>query len=251
MIYVTGPLNGLNVAGSGRHGIMTKSPLTGFLGESYSGGYFSTDLKKTGYDGLIIRGIANQPTYLAMVDGEVELKNADTIWGKQVKETEDYLRKTHGDVRVSCIGPAGENLVKYACVINDRNRANGRGGIGAVLGSKKLKAIAVKGHQEVPVFNSTAYNDARRKFNKTLSGKTNCGKYGTSAGPARLSAQGLLPTQNFRKGVFEGAESLSGPDWDEGLLVGRDSCTACPLRCKRITKASIIGEEVIPEYGGP
>jgi len=249
VVYATGPVNGLYVAGSSRFGILTKSPLSGFLGETYSGGFFSTELKQSGYDGIIIREKADHPKYLLMADGEVELKDADPIWGKPVKETEDFLRETHGKVHVSCIGPAGENLVKYAAIINDRNRATGRCGTGAVLGSKKLKAIAAKGHREVPVYDKEAYKEARRKFTKSLN--LQMGKYGTTNAPRALSESGILPTQNFRRGIFEGAEALSGAYWPEGLLVGRDNCTACPIRCKRKTKATIIGEEVIPEYGGP
>ena len=126
LIFMTGPLNGLSLAGSGRHVVMSKSPLTGFLGEGYSGGFFSTEIKRTGYDGIMIRGRADRPKYLSVIDGTPELEDAESLWGKTVGDAHDWLREKYPKSRVAGIGPAGEKLVRIANVLNDRNRAAGR-----------------------------------------------------------------------------------------------------------------------------
>ncbi len=253
LIVMTGPLNGLPVAGSGRHAVMSKSPLTGFLGESYAGGYFGNELKRTGYDGIIIRGRTDHPTYLAVIDGTAELKDGSFLWGKTVGETQDLLREKYRNAKVACIGPAGENLVRIACIINDRNRAAGRCGHGAVMGSKNLKAIVLleTPKLKIPIFDEKRFNEARRRFIKTLSKSIEWGEYGTSGGAAALSFLGILPTKNYQFGSFEGVEKITGTTMNKTILVGRASCTACPIRCKREVRTTSLGEEVVPEYGGP
>ena len=253
LIFMTGPLNGLSVAGSGRHVVMSKSPLTGFLGESYSGGYFGTELKRTGYDGILIRGRADHPTYLAVIDGTAELKDGTFLWGKTVGETHDLLREKYRNAKVACIGPAGENLVRIACIINDRNRAAGRCGHGAVMGSKNLKAIVLceTPGLKIPVADEKRYKESRRRFTKTLSKSIEWGKYGTSGATAAFSFMGLLPTKNFQHGSFDGAEKITGSTLHDTILERRGTCTACPIRCKREVRTKSLGEEVVPEYGGP
>jgi aldehyde:ferredoxin oxidoreductase len=253
LIFMTGPLNGLSLAGSGRHIVMSKSPLTGFLGESYTGGYFGTELKRTGYDGIIIRGRADYPTYLEVVDGTADLKDGTNIWGKTVGETEDLLREKYPSARVACIGPAGEKLVKISCIISDRNRAAGRCGHGAVMGSKNLKAVVVRETPglKIPIEDDKRYNDARRVFTKTLSNSIEWGKYGTAGGAAPLSYLGILPTKNFQLGSFDGVDKITGSTLHDTILERQGSCTACPIRCKREVRTTSLGEEIVPEYGGP
>ena len=254
LIYITGPLAGLAVGGSGRHVVMTRSPLTGFLGEAYSGGFFGTELKKTGYDGLLFRGAADEPVYLTILEGSAELRSARELWGKTSGETEDWLRARHGkDVRVSCIGPAGENQVRFAAIINDRNRANARCGVGAVMGSKNLKAVAVKGNLEPPVHDRRAFEEARREYTKTLvtEDMKSFGEYGTADGVESLDHSGILPTKNFQAGSFVGSSRISGKRMHDSILVDRDTCAACPVRCKRVVKTRADGHEVTPDHGGP
>lgn len=253
LIFMTGPLNGLSVAGSGRHVVMSRSPLTGFLGEGYSGGYFSTELKRTGFDGIIIRGRADHPKYLSVIDGNPELEDANSLWGKTVGESHDLLREKYKDSRVVNIGPSGEKLVKIACVINDRTRAAGRCGHGAVMGSKNLKAVVVREIPglKIPIVDEQGYKDARSQFTKTLSKTIDWGKLGTSGLTESLSTMGILPTKNFQHGSFNGAEKITGSTLADTILERRGACTACPVRCKREVKTTSLGEEVVPEYGGP
>jgi aldehyde:ferredoxin oxidoreductase len=253
LIFMTGPLNGLQLAGSGRHLVMSKSPLTEFLGEGYTGGYFGTELKRTGYDGILIRGRADHPKYIAVVDGNPELEDGTHLWGKTVGETHDQLRKKYPNARVACIGPAGEKLVRIACIISDRNRAAGRCGHGAVMGSKNLKAIVVREAPglTIPIEDEKRYNEARRHFIKTLSKSIEWGKYGTSGGASVLSFMGILPTKNFQYGSFDGVEKITGSTLHDTILERRGTCTACPIQCKREVRTTSLGEEVVPEYGGP
>jgi aldehyde:ferredoxin oxidoreductase len=254
LIYMTGPLAGLSVGGSGRHVVVTRSPLTGLLGEAYAGGFFADPLKKTGYDGIIFRGKAEGPTYLTVQDGDAELHPADDLWGKTTSETEEVLQERHGGVRVSGIGPAGENLVRYAAIINDRNRANGRCGVGAVMGSKNLKAVAVSGHRKVPVADEARFAEVRKGYTRTLAshpGMVRFGKYGTADGVEYYNERGILPTRNFSLGTFHSPTALSGETMVETILTGRDTCTACPVRCKREVETEAGGREVKAKHGGP
>lgn len=253
LIFMTGPLNGLSLAGSGRHVVMSKSPLTGFLGEGYSGGYIGTEIKQTGFDGILIRGKANHPMYLSIIDGTTELEDAESLWGKTVGETHDWFYEKYKNSRVACIGPAGEKLVKIACIINDRNRASGRCGHGAVMGSKNLKAIVVRKtpRLEIPVVDVKRYREARRRFVKTLDKTIKWGKYGTSGITAPLSDLGVLPTKNFKHGNYAEVEKITGSTLYDTILERRASCTACPVRCKREVRTTSLDEDVVPEYGGP
>jgi len=254
LVYMTGPLVGQSIGGSGRHVVVTHSPLTNYFGEAYCGGFFGTELKRTGYDGLIFRGAANEPSYLTVLEGSAELHKASELWGRTSGETEDWLRARHGkEVCVSCIGPAGENQVRFAAIMNDRNRANARCGVGAVMGSKNLKAVAVKGNLEPPVHDRKAFDEARREYTKTLitEDMKSFGQYGTADGVESLNHMGILPTKNFQAGSFDGASRISGETMHDTILVDRDTCAACPVRCKRVVKTEAGGQKVTPDYGGP
>lgn len=164
IIYMTGPLTGTQSPSAGRYTIVSKSPLTGFWGQSNSAGRWGVDLKKTGYDGVIFEGVSENPVYLLVEDEEAELVDADPLMGKNVTETTEAIKKDQGKkFNVACIGPAGENLVKYACIMNDIGRAAGRCGMGAVMGSKNLKAIAASGSHEITIADPEAFQEATQQ----------------------------------------------------------------------------------------
>jgi len=254
LVFATGPLQGTGLAGAGRHVVAAKSPKTGAISDSYAGGFFGHELGRSGYDGIIVRGRAETPVYLLLYEGKAELREAGVLWGKTTGETEEVLKERHPGVRVAVIGPAGENLVRMACIIHDRTRAAGRPGLGAVMGAKRLKAIAVKGHTEKPLADPESFARARAAFAKELMsdpGMVRFGEYGTARGLTWLSEMGMLPTDNFREGMFEQAEAIGGERLAETILVDRDTCAGCPIRCKRVVKAEFAGGQVVPEYGGP
>jgi len=253
-IFATGPLQGTGVAGAGRHVVAAKSPKTNSISDSYAGGYFAHELGRSGYDGIIFRGVAPRPVYLLLYDGKAELREAEDLWGKTTGETEDALRARHPGARIACIGPAGERLVIQACVIHDKTRAAGRPGLGAVMGSKRLKAVVVKGHAEKELADPDAFRRARAEFARTLTEDASTvefGKYGTARGLTWLSEMGILPTENFREGVFDPAEEIGGERMAETILVDRETCAGCPIRCKRVVRTEFRGRTVEPDYGGP
>ncbi|MCB2027010.1 MAG: aldehyde ferredoxin oxidoreductase, partial [Ottowia sp.] len=199
---------------------------------------FPAELKFAGFDGLVVYGKAATPKYLWLHDGEPELRDASHLWGKGAWETETALREELGDdkVEVACIGPAGENLVRYAAIMNMRNRACGRTGMGAVMGAKNLKAIAVRGRQNPSVADSAGVKRVARlgaKEYKTNGGMTELGELGTAGVVLPQEFSGGLPTRNYSSGHFEECEEISGERMAETILVGRDTCYACVVRCKR------------------
>jgi len=254
LIFATGPLTGYAIPGTGRNSVGAKSPLTGGFGEAEVGGHWGAELKHAGCDAIIIEGKAKNPVYLWISDGEAEIKDASHLWGKITGETEALIKEELGDkfIRVAQIGPGGENLVRYACIINDLRNAAGRSGMGAVMGSKKLKAIAVRGHKRLDVSNKENLRAKIREFNdvayKPVSGYF---KYGTGYGiMEQFASTGNLPTQNFRDGNFKYAKDLDPGVMKEEIGLKMEACYACSLRCKKIVD---IGEpwNVDPLYGGP
>ena len=253
LIFGTGPLQGTGMAGAGRHNVMSKSPKTGAVSDSHAGGFFADALSHSGYDGIAIRGKALTPVYLCVVDGKAELHDATSLWGSCVLETETELKRRHGAVRVSSIGPAGENLVKQACIINDRNRAAGRPGFGAVMGSKNLKAVVVGGTQKRPLVDPALLADTRARFAAGLvqdPRQAFLGDYGTAGYLEIHNVKGIQPSRNFADAFYDDAAKIGG-DALMGLLKERDNCTGCPVRCKRVVQTESSGEAVIPAYGGP
>ena len=254
LVFATGPFQGLSIAGGGRHAVLGISPKTGAVADSYAGGFFGHELSRSGYDGLIIEGRAERPVYLTLISGKPELHDARALWSKETAEVEEELRRRHGRVRVAAIGPAGENLVKFACIIHDRTRAAGRPGFGAVMGSKNLKAIALSGHLEKPVYDRQAFLERRKELALALAGERWIRRFrscGTAGGIMTLNEQGLLPTKNFQEGVFDRAGMISGEVMAETILLRSDSCAGCPIGCKRVVSAKFDNEEVDPRYGGP
>jgi aldehyde:ferredoxin oxidoreductase len=255
LIIATGVLTGIPFAGNSRYVIMAKSPLTGLWGEANASGFFGPELKRAGYDAVIIEGKAANPVYLWIHDDEVKIKNASHLWGKITGDVQKLIRNELGDerVRIACIGPGGENLVRYACVISDLNRAAGRTGMGAVMGSKNLKAVAVRGTKKLKFADEKKIMELVKVANKEVWGGVYgdlLHKYGTDGDLDDLDATGRLPTKNFRECTFKGADKLTGETMAETILIKRDACFACPIACIRVVKA----EEpylVDPSYGGP
>lgn len=253
MVFATGPFQGTLISGGGRHAVIGKSPKTKSISDSFAGGFFAHELGRSGYDGIIVRGKASTPKYITLIKGKIEIHSADKLWGKGTKATEDFIKNKHGNVRVSSIGQAGENLVYFACMINDERHAAGRPGFGAVMGSKNLKAIAVKGEATKPIYNEDQFKKLRKELARILADEAGqeFGKYGTAGDLNSLNELGILPTKNFQEGVFARANKISGETLYEEILTRRDTCTGCPIRCKRVVKSEFDGQKVKgagPEY---
>ena len=242
LIMMTGPLTGTFATSSGRYMCVSKAPLTGTIGCANSGGNFGAEIKYAGFDGVIFEGKSQEPVYLYIKDGKAWLRSAADLWGKTVFETTDLLNEAHGpDAKVACIGPAGENGVLYAAIMNDKNRAAGRGGLGAVMGSKNLKAVVVRGTGGIKVADSDAFLsaciDARRKLRSHPVTGTGLGVYGTEILVNIVNSVGAFPTNNWRDGaVDQQAEELSGEALVEKYLVRNKGCFGCTIACGRVTK---------------
>lgn len=242
LIFMTGPLTGTLGASAGRYEVVTKAPLTGTIGASNSGGHFGPELKFAGYDGIIFEGKADKPVYLYINNDKLELRNAEHLWGKTVYETTDeILNETDPNARVACIGPSGEKLVLFATVMNDKHRAAGRSGLGAVMGYKNLKAVVVRGTGTVEVAKPAEFMEsckiARDKIKANPVTGGGLPAYGTQILVNILNQSGALPTRNWRDGgVFENAEDISGEALTEKYLVKNKGCFACSIGCGRVTK---------------
>lgn len=256
LVVATGPTVGIPFSGNSRYVIMSKSPLTGGWGESNASGFFGPELKFAGFDVLVISGVASHPVYLWIHDQQAEIRDASPIWGKVTGETQDSILKDVGDpkTRVACIGPGGENKVRFASVMSDLHRAAGRTGMGAVMGSKNLKAIAARGKGFRNYADEKSLMGLVQSANKEVwegSYGDLLYKYGTDGDLDDLHASGRLPTKAFQKGTFEdGYEKLTGETMAETILTGRHGCYACSIRCIREveTKEPL---PVDPAYGGP
>lgn len=243
LILATGPLTGTSASAAGRYMAITKSPLTGTIACSNSGGHFGPELKFAGFDLIIVEGKAKEPVYLFIEDGRVEIRDATHLWGKTTHEATDQIRaETDMDAKVACIGPAGEKLVRFACIINDKHRAAGRSGVGAVMGSKHLKAIAVKGSGSVLIADKEAFRkatlDGFQKVKANPVTSTGLPTYGTAILVNVINQHGLFPTRNFQEGVFEGAEKISGETLAQQILIRNQGCFACPIACGRVTRSN-------------
>ncbi len=258
LIFAPGILQGTAFPGAGRHGVGGKSPLTGALGSSEVGGWWGHEFKRAGYDALAVRGRAVSPVYLWIRDGEVEIRPAQHLWGQTTAPTQAAIRDELGDegVRVAQIGPAGENRVRYAAVMHDVNRAAGRNGLGALMGSKHLKAVAVRGTGSVPVADRTRVTAVARWLGENYKDKMSWAAAGigraTQDGIMRLSPVGGLPTRNFGQPVFEHAELLTGERNYAMFLKGRDTCQGCPVSCKQVFEHEDEDpyRRLDPVYGG-
>lgn len=240
LIFMSGLLTGTPSPSAARYSVVAKSPLTNIWAQSNSGGRWGVDLKHSGFDGIIFEGISKKPTYLVIDDGKAELRDAVDFWGKNVSETTRMLKKTLGEkFNVAGIGIAGENLVKYAAIMNDLHRTAGRCGLGAVMGSKKLKAIAVKGTKEIRIADKKAFQEVSQKQYELL-GESIFGAglqgYGTTLVLDIVNVCGGLPTRNWQTGVCSFAEEINGEALNEKVLVREVGCYACPIKCGRDTE---------------
>ncbi|HHY46188.1 MAG TPA: aldehyde ferredoxin oxidoreductase family protein [Firmicutes bacterium] len=252
LYFFTGVLTGIPVPGTGRNSIGAKSPLTGGFGESEVGGFFGVELKRTGYDGIIIEGKASHPVYLVVHDDTCEIRGAEPMWGKSTKESREMILEELGDdkVKLAQIGVAGENQVRIASIICDLRYAAGRGGMGAVMGSKNLKAVAVRGTKKPAIARPDKVMElARWMADNSKALVPSYHDIGTGSGVIGMSQSGGLPTRNFRSGSFEGVESLSPYTMRGNILKKMDGCFACPVKCKRVVEVE-SPYRVDPAYGG-
>jgi aldehyde:ferredoxin oxidoreductase len=263
-----GVTTGAPVSGQSRMTATAKSPLTGAIGDAQCGGFFPAEMKFAGFDAFIIKGQSPRPVYLWVNDGEYELRDARHLWGKITGEVEASIKEELGDNRIEIaqVGPAGEVGVRFAAIINMSNRANGRTGMGAVMASKNLKAIAVRGKRgkkNLSLANKQALIDMARHGAKIMpeSDVAGLGKYGTAETTGAQQSVGMLPSFNFSSGVFDGWEKIDGPTMydtilrgaaeDKQDLRGRDTCYSCTIRCKRVVEVTEGPYQVDPHYGGP
>jgi aldehyde:ferredoxin oxidoreductase len=253
LIFAAGPLTGSGMPLCSRYDVVTKSPLTGTITSANSGGFFGVEMKRAGFDAIVIQGKAASPVYLWINDGRVELRDAVPYWGLLTSETTRGIQGELSDehVRVACIGPAGERLARISCIINENARAAGRGGVGAVMGSKLLKAIAVRGNKRITVSDPERLHRVQGEMRTVLrrSGITTGGlhKYGTAGSVNLVNESYLLPTRNFQRGHFESAEKVSGEEMANTILERVTGCYSCTVSCGRVT--SVDGKEGEgPEY---
>ena len=254
LVFAASVLTGTAIPGAGRNSAGAKSPLTGGYGEGEGGGDWGVKLRWAGYDGLVISGKAEKPVYLWINNDTVELRDASKLWGLEAYETQQAVLEQIGDKRasVAVIGPGAERLVRFACIALDMHDFLGRTGLGAVMGSKLLKAIAVNGKTRPEVANKDAVMDTARWMRDNYEAPLGTmQEMGTARGVAILNAAGGLPTRNFLEGSFEGYETLTGRYMTDTILVDRESCYACPVHCKRTVEVTDEGLEVTRKYGGP
>ncbi|HSR14066.1 MAG TPA: aldehyde ferredoxin oxidoreductase family protein [Thermodesulfobacteriota bacterium] len=256
LVFASSVISGVPIAGMTRYTVAAKSPLTGGYGEAEAGGFWGPELKFAGFDAVVISGKAAKPSYLWIHDGKVELRPADKVWGLETGPAQEQIREELKEkrARVALIGPAGEKQVRFACVVNELKHANGRCGMGAVMGSKNLKAIAVRGNSKPEVKDLEKFLEISKFVteqigqhgpNKVLR------KLGTPNLVMPLNTQGILPTQNFRFGSFEGAEKISGEKMAETILRAEEGCYACAVRCKRAVEVPSGPYATSAMYGGP
>ena len=262
LIFTVGPLTGTPAPTGNRYMVTTKAPLTGAIACSNSGGMYPTEMKKTGFDMILLEGRAEHPVYLWInaTDSEeephVEVRPADHLWGRPVPEATDaLLEETDERARVACIGPAGERLVKMASIMNDKHRAAGRSGVGAVMGSKHLKAVVLRGTRDVPLAQPDQMRELCRQVRREVAADVRKGstlrEYGTAYVPIVTNELGILPTRNFQTGVFEGVEGITGQVLSDNYLIRPKPCYGCPIACGRKTTlegSPYEGEGEGPEY---
>jgi aldehyde:ferredoxin oxidoreductase len=256
LVLASGPLVGSGIPGANRFSVAAISPLTGCYGEAEAGGWFSTELKRAGFDALVIKGRSPFPVYLYIKEGKPELRDAGAAWGKGTGDTEEIIRRDlgNGRVRIAAIGPAGENLVRYACVVNHLKHTNGRSGMGAVMGSKNLKAVAVQGRGNLPVKDEIFLRQMIKWYAKNFMDHPiervlhEGGTIGWDV--TELDEAGILPTRNFKSGSFEGAGDICGKTFHDIYFIKSGGCEACPINCKRVS-GSNGRYKVDPKFGGP
>lgn len=256
LIFAPGILQGTNLPGSGRHAVGAKSPLTGGLGSGEVGGWWGHEFKRTGYDALVIHGRAPTPVYLWIHNQQVEIRPAEHLWGKETADVQAQIQEELGDakIRVAQIGIAGEHQVRFAALMHDINRAVGRTGIGAVMGSKNLKAVAVRGALSLPVADRKRISKVAKWLGDNYLEKAGWAvEMGTPMGLIFMEQMGILPTRNFQDYQFPEAGNIGGQTMHATILIERDTCMVCPIRCKQVVEIPETDGlyKVDPVYGGP
>jgi aldehyde:ferredoxin oxidoreductase len=252
LVFATGPLTGIKLSGSARHCVGAKSPLSNTIAKAEAGEFWGVELKYAGFDALIVEGKAARPVYISINDGQAAINDAAHLWGKNTKETQEIIRTELKDarVRVALIGPGGEKLVKYACIMHGLFDAAGRGGLGAVMGSKNLKAIAVRGHNPPPIKSPERVKEFREWLTANIEKVKMFQDLGSGAYMTPYEASGNLPVRNFRDGLFPNAAAIEGKTIKETIRTGMDGCFGCIVRCKKVVKVD-EPYAVDPAYGGP
>ena len=256
LVMAVSPLTGLPISGQSRMTACARSPLTGAVGDSQCGGFFPAEMRAAGADAIVFTGRATEPVYLWLHDGQAELRPARHLWGKVTAEVDELLKAEVGDAKaeVAQIGPAGENLVRFAAIMNMVNRANGRTGMGAVMGSKRLKAVVVRGsHSPKPVMPAEFRGLVKRLKDLTEAnpGINWFGQFGTAGVLAIQDKMGGQPTRNYSEGTFEQCKDIDGSTMVKTILKERDTCYACVVKCKRVVEVHDPDLDVDPVYGGP
>jgi len=252
LIFTTGPITATGSQTSNRFNVSAKSPLTDTILHANSGGWWGMQFKRTGFDALIVRGRAESPVMIEITPEGVEIKDADHLWGKGVFETTEALGQNRNKRNVLCIGPAGENLVRIAAIMNDKERALARGGPGAVMGSKNLKAIVVEGKEKNRAADQDQFKFMLYETGKLLKASPLTSQalpeFGTAVVMNVINEIGALPTRNYQQSQFEGADKISGESITDTILVKNQACWACPITCTRITHTSSGQEGEGPEF---
>jgi aldehyde:ferredoxin oxidoreductase len=256
LVMAVSPLTGLAISGQSRMTACARSPLTGAIGDSQCGGFFPAEMRAAGADALVFTGQATEPVYLWLHDGQLELRPAGHLWGLETAEADRRLREEVGDPKaeVAQIGPAGENLVRFAAIMNMVNRANGRTGLGAVMGSKRLKAVVVRGTKPPRPAVPDRFRDLLKRLKplqEANPGITWFGEYGTAGVLGLQNKMGGQPTHNYTEGTFDAAGQIDGTTMVKTILKERDTCYACVVRCKRVVEVHEPDLDVDPVYGGP
>lgn len=252
LIFTTGPITASSSQTSNRFNVSSKSPLTNTILHANSGGWWGMQFKRTGYDALIVRGKAEKPVLIEITPEGVQIKDAEHLWGKGVFETTEALGQNNNKRNVLCIGPAGENQVRIAAIMNDKERALARGGGGAVMGSKNLKAIVVEGKErnrpdDQDQFKFMLYETGKLLKASPLTSQA-LPEFGTAVVMNVVNEIGALPTRNFQQSQFEGADKISGEAITDDILVKNQACWACPISCTRISKTASGKEGEGPEF---
>src|SRR5512133_3189552 len=251
LIFTNGPLTATGYQTSNRFSVSTKSPLTGTVLDANSGGFWGMQFKKAGYDVLIVRGRAEEPVYLEIKAGAVLFHDAANLWGQRVLAVTKMLGQNNNRRNVLCIGPAGENLSRIAAIMNDGQRSLARGGPGAVMGSKNLKAVVVEGKQRPEILDQERFKFMLYETRKLLAASPLTSQalpeFGTVVMMNIVNNVGALPTRNHQQSQFEGAEAISGEALTDNYLVRNASCWACPIGCTRISKTDKVEGEG-PEF---
>jgi len=256
LIFAPGVLTGTPAPAMPRYTVCSKSPLTGAQGEAEAGGWWGPELKKAGFDAIIIKGSSLTPVYLYIKDGKIEIKEASHLWGKDTGETQRIIREELDDnkVRIAQIGPAGENLVRFANIVNELKHFNGRNGLGAVMGSKKLKAIAVRGTQPIKLHKKEKIKEITKQIISRIMDNPlsrTLRELGTPATVRPFYEAGCLPSYNWTTGYFKEGENLTAETYNQTILKKVEGCFACPIRCKRVAEVDEPKLKVNPVYGGP